>query len=250
MEKLNRLVEALKTKKAVVFTGAGVSTNSGISDFRSTEGFYSKYHEEDLSIETFLNKPDQFYVAFQEKFALVFDAKPNKTHTILAELESVGLIKGVITQNVDRLHQKAGSKNVIEFHGNIFCYDLIQITNASKQLYHLIQADIPYTKVISQGIFNYKMGSYIYKPQVVLYGEGISKWSESVTLAQSAGIHIIMGTSFLVSPFNMISYENRNKNLEVFIINNEPVKYNGPCTQIIGDTSDILTELLKKIRGT
>jgi NAD-dependent SIR2 family protein deacetylase len=94
------------------------------------------------------------------------------------------------------------------------------------------------------------MGSYIYKPQVVLYGEGISKWSESVTLAQSADIHIIMGTSFLVRPFNMISYENRNRNLEVFIINNEPVEYNGPCTQIIGDTSEILKELLKKIRRT
>jgi len=242
------LAQALKESSAIVFTGAGVSTNSGIADFRSKNGFYSKYHEDDLSVEHFFNHTEAFYDAFTEKFGPVFKAQPNDTHLILGQLEKLGYIKGVITQNVDRLHQKGGSEKVIEFHGNIFDYDLIAITSSSEMKYKVVNFDIPYTKVFYDGKFHYQSGHYIYKPQVVLYGEGITKWSESVRLAQSCDVHIIMGTSFLVSPFNMISYENHHPNLKVFIINNEPINYYGECTQIIGDTSKILKELIEILK--
>ena len=115
MELIKQLAEDLKKHAAVVYTGAGVSTNSGIKDFRSTDGFYQKYHEDDLAVEAFFSNPDKFYTAFQEKFSAVFHAKPNDTHTILSNLEAKGYVAGIITQNVDQLHQDAGSKNVLEF---------------------------------------------------------------------------------------------------------------------------------------
>lgn len=243
MDNIQLLAEALKESPAVVYTGAGVSTNSGIPDFRGTEGFYKKYHEDDLAIEAFFRDTDKFYVAFQEKFSHVFKAKPNDTHTILSELEDMGLIKGIITQNVDRLHHAAGSKEIIEFHGNIFTYDMISITDKRLMNYRIIQSDIDINQIREEDKILYKNGRYFYKPQVVLFGEGITKWSESALLSRKTNVHIIMGTSYQVSPFNMLSYENKSKDLKVFVINNEPIEYYGSYTQIIGDTSEILKKL-------
>lgn len=248
MKDLYQLANDLKQNKAVVFTGAGVSTNSGIPDFRSAEGFYQKYHEDDLAIRTFFKDTDRFYIAFQERFRSVFHAKPNDTHRVLARLEDEGYIDGIITQNVDRLHQKAGSKHVIEFHGNIFLFDLIKVSHKSSQTYRILEEDIPYTSLLKNEEMVYRVDdSTIYKPQVVLYGEGITKWSESASLARKNNLHIIIGTSYLVTPFNLISYENRNA--KVYVINKEPIQYDGPCTQIIGDSSDILKQLQKILKG-
>lgn len=243
---IEKLAQALKAHKGIVFTGAGVSTNSGIPDFRSTTGFYQKYHEDDLAIDAFFNKTDQFYTAFQDKFSSVFKANPNETHTILAELEALGYLSGIITQNVDRLHQRAGS-TVIEFHGNIFHYDLIQVLNPSYHHYNVIEENIHYSDISTDDHLNYRLDKdIIYKPKVVLFGEGISQYESSAYLAKTHLVHIIIGTSFQVSPFNMVSYENKNPNLKVFLINNEPIDYyNAHCdyTEIIGDTSDILKKL-------
>ena len=248
MNNIDKLVNALRKKSAVIYTGAGVSTNSGIADFRSKNGFYSKYHEDDLAVESYFRDIDRFYIAFQEKFSSVFKAEPNQTHKILAELEKMGYINGIITQNVDRLHQKAGSENVLEFHGNIFDYDLINIIDKQKLRYRIIQSDVPIDSIAHEGIIQYRNGNYVYKPQVVLYGEGVQYWRESVHLSIQSNVHIIIGTSYLVSPFNLLSYENKSKDLEVFVINKEPIEYYGPCTQIIGDSSDILSKILTQIK--
>lgn len=247
-ESLILLAKDLMKSKTLVFTGAGVSTNSGIPDFRGTEGFYKTHHEDDLAIGSLFKNTDFFYEAFQKRFSSVFLAKPNQTHKILASLESDGLLYGIITQNVDRLHHKAGSKNVIEFHGNIFYYDLIKVRPNKSKSYRILEEDIPYTAISEGETIHYRVDdTTFYKPQVVLFGEAISSWSESVQLAKECDVHIIMGTSYLVYPFNMISYE--NPNAKVYVINNEPIEYKGKCTQIIGDTSDILKSLLKIIKG-
>lgn len=252
MDKIRQLANDLKKQPAVVFTGAGVSTNSGIPDFRSETGFYQKYHEEDLAIDAFFKDPDRFYIAFQEKFSSVFQARPNETHLLLTELEKSGYIKGIVTQNVDRLHQKAGSVNVLEFHGNIFEYDLIQVLDAEQQLYKTLQYDVPVAHLREGDQLQYRVGlNTLYKPNVVLYGENVKCWSESLALSQACHIHIIMGTSFSVSPFNMLSYENKDEHLKVYVINKQPIQYypfnNARVIQIIGDTSDILNQLMQKI---
>lgn len=252
MDNIDKLINALKYNKAVVFTGAGVSTNSGIPDFRGEHGFYKKYHEDDLAIDAFFRDTDQFYLAFQEKFQSVFTAKPNDTHIILSELEKAGYIQGIITQNVDQLHQDAGSKKVIEFHGNIFMYDLIQVTHKYSGTYRIIQNDIPYQSILKNNKIQYRISeNRIYKPHVVLFGEGIMGYQESADLTLLSNVHIIMGTSYQVSPFNMLSYENTNPNLKVFVINNEPITYHpinhAEVVQIIGDTSDILNQVKKRL---
>lgn len=244
---LKELLIDLKKSPAVVFTGAGVSTNSGIPDFRGSEGFYKTHHEEELAVNALFKNPEKFYTAFQKRFTSVFHAKPNKTHEILADLEALGYIKGIITQNVDRLHQKGGSKHVIEFHGNIFFYDLIKL-NRRNNSYRFLKEDVPYTEIANKDIINYKIDDQtFYKPQVVLFGEGISSWSESVELAKTSDLHIIMGTSYQVYPFNMVSYE--NPQAKVYVINNEPIEYNGRCKQIIGDSSDLLIKLIKMLKS-
>lgn len=249
MKSIEKLAQALKDNPATIYTGAGVSTNSGIPDFRSETGFYQKYHEDDLSIEAFYRDVDQFYIAFHEKFSNVFDAKPNDTHLILAELESLGFVKGIVTQNVDRLHQKAGSRSVLEFHGNIFEYDLIQIIDPTQLHSKVIQENIPLDKIRTRNKINYRVGfKTVYKPNVVLYGENIKHFNASLSLSLETKVHIIMGTSFTVSPFNMLSYENKDPNLKVFVINNQPIQYypanEAEVIQIIGDTSEILKELM------
>lgn len=107
-------VESLnKSKYAVALTGAGVSVGSGIPDFRSTNGLFSKISQETFEIDFFNSQPDEYYKIAREYIHPLADKTPNITHQMLAKLENAGFLKAVITQNIDRLHQKAGSKNVM-----------------------------------------------------------------------------------------------------------------------------------------
>jgi len=115
-EAANILVNA---RHAIAFTGAGISTESGIPDFRGPQGLWKQYSPEIATINYFLQHPKEFWLFYRVRMGALFIAKPNRAHRALAELESMGVIKAVITQNVDGLHQAAGSKNVIELHGTM-----------------------------------------------------------------------------------------------------------------------------------
>ena len=122
-EKIMKLQELIDGHDNIVFFGgAGVSTESGIPDFRSTDGLYNQSYdyppETILSRSFFRQNPEEFFRFYREKM-LFLDAKPNNAHKKLAKLEEEGKLKAVITQNIDGLHQKAGSKNVIELHGSV-----------------------------------------------------------------------------------------------------------------------------------
>lgn len=179
----------------VFFGGAGVSTESGIPDFRSVDGLYhQKYDyppETILSHSFFRSQTEEFYKFYRDKM-LCLDAEPNVTHKKLAMLEQKGKVKAVITQNIDGLHQKAGSKKVLELHGSVlrnYCmnchesYDVNDIKNGT---------GIPECK---------KCGGTI-KPDVVLYEEGLddATVSESVNEISAADMLIIGGTSLTVYP--------------------------------------------------
>ena len=186
----------------VFFGGAGVSTESNIPDFRSTDGLYNqkyKYPPETiLSHSFFMKNPEQFYDFYREKM-IYEDAEPNKAHLALAQLEKEGKLKAVVTQNIDGLHQQAGSKAVYELHGTImknYCmrcgreYPLEAITESS---------GIPRCKVtdISNGACN-----GIIKPKVVLYEEGLDDdvISGAINHIRKADLLIIGGTSLTVYP--------------------------------------------------
>ena len=206
ISKLQNIID--ENKRIVFFGGAGVSTESGIPDFRSVDGLYNqKYRyspEEMLSHSFFENHTEEFFDFYRSKM-LCFSAKPNKAHIFLAELEKTGKLSAVITQNIDGLHQMAGSKKVYELHGSVhrnYC------TNCGKfyDAHYIAEADgIPKCE---------KCGSVI-KPDVVLYEEGLDDGiiRKSVNGRRSADWMIIAGTSLVVYPAAGLIHYFSGKNL-------------------------------------
>lgn len=192
IEKLREMIE--KSNRIVFFGGAGVSTESNIPDFRSADGLYQEqYHyppEQVVSHTFFVKKPELFYDFYKNKM-MYLDAKPNKAHLKLAELEQEGKLTAVITQNIDGLHQMAGSKNVLELHGSIhrnYCQKCGKFYNAK------------YVKEYP-GIPMCECGGII-KPDVVLYEEGLDSAiiNKSIQAIREADMLIIGGTSLVVYP--------------------------------------------------
>ena len=196
-----------KAENIVFFGGAGVSTESGIPDFRSVDGLYNQIYqyppETILSHQFFINNTEEFYRFYRKKI-LYLEAKPNDAHIKLAELEAKGKLKAVITQNIDGLHQLAGSEKVLELHGSVhrnYCMDCHQ--------FYPVQMIKD-----SQGVPKCSCGGTI-KPDVVLYGEGLNSevMNQSVTAIASADVLIIGGTSLGVYPAaGLIDYY-RGRNL-------------------------------------
>lgn len=191
----------------VFFGGAGVSTESGIPDFRSVDGLYNqtyKYPPEHILSHTFYREnPEEFYRFYRDKM-LCLDAKPNMAHSKLAELEKVGKLKAIITQNIDGLHQKAGSKNVLELHGSVhrnFCEHCHKLFDAE---YMLHSTGVPKCDACGGPI----------KPDVVLYEEGLDNdvIEQSLYYISHADMLIIGGTSLVVYPAaGLVRYYNGHK---------------------------------------
>ncbi len=191
----------------VFFGGAGVSTESGIPDFRSVDGLYNqtyKYPPEHILSHTFYREnPEEFYRFYHDKM-LCLDAKPNMAHSKLAELEKVGKLKAIITQNIDGLHQKAGSKNVLELHGSVhrnFCEHCHKLFDAE---YMLHSTGVPKCDACGGPI----------KPDVVLYEEGLDNdvIEQSLYYISHADMLIIGGTSLVVYPAaGLVRYYNGHK---------------------------------------
>ena len=196
MDETAKLQELIDTSDHIVFFGgAGVSTESGIPDFRSRDGLYNQKYdyppEVILSHSFFMKKPSEFYRFYRDKM-LCPDAKPNITHKVLAELEKKNKLKAVITQNIDGLHRAAGSNVVLELHGSIYrnycmkCgkpYGIDAILNSKESVPHC------------------ECGGII-KPDVVLYEEPLDSYITDMALAyvQAADVLIIAGTSLSVYP--------------------------------------------------
>lgn len=192
VEKLQELID--QHDRIVFFGGAGVSTESGIPDFRSVDGLYNQKYdyppETILSHTFFMRHPEEFYRFYRDKM-LALDAKPNAAHKKLSELEAAGKLTGVVTQNIDGLHQAAGSKNVYEIHGSIhrnYC-------QKCGKFY-----DVAYVKN-SKGVPHCECGGVI-KPDVVLYEESLDEnmIDKSIRAISQADTLIIGGTSLVVYP--------------------------------------------------
>ncbi len=198
VEKLQEIID--NSKRIVFFGGAGVSTESGIPDFRSVDGLYNQKYdyppEEILSHTFFVNKTEEFYRFYFEKIVLAGNnIKPNKAHYKLAELEEKGRLIGVVTQNIDGLHQKAGSKKVFELHGTIMKNRCLRCGKFFDVDYMIEHSDgVP--KCDEPGC-----GGLI-KPEVVLYEEGLDQDTieGAVRAIRSADTLIIGGTSLVVYP--------------------------------------------------
>ncbi|SDN93804.1 NAD-dependent protein deacylase [Acetanaerobacterium elongatum] len=201
---LQRLIEA--SNNIVFFGGAGVSTESGIPDFRSPDGLYRqkyRYPPETMLSRSFFDKHTAEFYDFYRGKMLFLQAKPNKAHQMLAKLEEQGRLKAVITQNIDGLHQQAGSKTVLELHGSVlrnFCMSCGEFYPVSAILE-------------SEGIPRCSCGGII-KPDVVLYEEGLNNDTlyQAVEYLRRADMLIIGGTSLAVYPAaGLVQYYRGNK---------------------------------------
>ena len=228
-DEIARLKEILKNSDNIVFFGgAGVSTESGIPDFRSADGLYNEKY--DYPPETILSRSffeyhtEEFYRFYKEKM-LYPEARPNKAHLALAELEKQGKLKAVITQNVDGLHNEAGSVNVLELHGSA-------LRNICLDCYKCY----PIEKIInSEGIPLCECGGVI-KPDVVLYEEGLDPtvMSRATKAIHDADVLIVGGTSLNVYPAaGMINYYRGDK---LVLINKSETAYDRYADLIIRES--------------
>ena len=226
IERLKAMIE--ESNYIVFFGGAGVSTESGIPDFRSTDGLYHqkyKYPPETIVSHSFyMNKTEEFYEFYKDKM-LFLDAQPNKAHKTLARLEEQGKLKAVVTQNIDGLHQAAGSREVLELHGSVhrnYC------TKCGKFF------DLKYI-VQSEGVPHCDACGGIVKPDVVLYEEGLDGdiMRRTVEHISKADMLIIGGASLAVYPAaGFIDYF---KGRHLVIINMTPSPRDSYAQLVIAD---------------
>ena len=223
----------------VFFGGAGVSTESGIPDFRSTDGLYNQQYawrpETILSHTFFERSPEEFYRFYRDKM-LCPDAKPNAAHKKLAELEAAGKLTAVVTQNIDGLHQQAGSRTVYELHGSVhrnYCTKCRRFFDFDFMLH-------------SAGVPKCPVCGGIVKPDVVLYEEGLDQETlEAAVLAISrAHMLIVGGTSLVVYPAaGLINYYRGNR---LVLINRDHTPYDGRADLVIHDP---IGQVLGALRG-
>ena len=235
IEKLKELID--QSDNIVFFGGAGVSTESGIPDFRSVDGLYNQkydYPPEKILSHTFYRRnPEEFYRFYKDKM-LCLTAKPNPAHHMLAKWESEGKLKAVITQNIDGLHQAAGSKEVLELHGSVlrnYCEKCGSFFDAE---YILHSEGVPVCD---------KCGGSI-KPDVVLYEEGLDQsiMQESVSNIKNADMLIVGGTSLAVYPAAGLIDDYQGKRL--VLINRDTTPMDGHADLVIhGSIGEILGQV-------
>lgn len=244
----NELV--LEATNIVAFTGAGISTESGIPDFRSNSGIYQSgefqgYNPQDiLSRKMFRENPKLFYSFYKHRLAGLLHKQPNKAHLALVELEKMGKLKWVVTQNIDNLHQKAGSINVLDLHGNgskahcISCYRKY----THEQFHDMLN---------SSDIAKCDCGGKV-RPTTVLFDESLNDdtYDTAYRVINEADLLIVIGSSLSVQPAAGL-VNRRNKNCTFVIINNTETVYDGAAQMVIrescGDVMDRALAFAKRL---
>lgn len=229
----------------VAFTGAGISVDAGIPAFRGGQGLWEKYDPMEYAhIQSFLSTPAKVWIMLREMAAVIFEAKPTPAHLALSELERLGSLGAVITQNVDGLHQIAGNSDVIEYHGN---HRRLICPHCSKK--------VPFTEDLA-AIFPYPTCDHCgeaLKPDVVFFGEQIP-FSEAVRASDAAKncrILLIIGTSGVVYPAAELPYTAHSNGAKVVEINVSPTPFTSSiCDYFLeGSASDVLPKVMQHMTG-
>jgi NAD-dependent deacetylase len=234
-----------KAQRAVVLTGAGLSTPSGIPDFRS-EGTGLWAHEEPLevaSLATFRTHPERFYAWFRPLAAQIFDAQPNAAHLELARLQEQGRLSAIITQNIDMLHQKAGSTHIIEMHGSL---STLSCTQCFQQV-----PSLPYLKpFVDVGtIPRCPHCGAVLKPDVILFGEQLphAPWSSAQRLSRLCDLMIVAGSSLEVLPVAGLPMSAIDRGAHLLILNNSPTYIDVRADAVLhGDVVDLVPAIVQQ----
>ncbi|MFT4921250.1 MAG: NAD-dependent deacetylase [Halobacteriales archaeon] len=237
-----------RADRVVAFTGAGVSTASGIPDFRGESGLWERYDPEQFHIRAFERDPGSFWETmvgvYEEAFGV--DAEPNPAHEALAEMERAGVLEGVVTQNADRLHQQAGTENVIELHGNLreaVCQSCAQREPLSESIDRAREGDLPPRCRDCGGVV---------KPAGVLFGEQLPEHAlyRAHALAEKADVFLAAGSSLSVEPAASLPTTAADRGATLAIVNLDPTPvdanadytFRADVTEVLPRLADELTE--------
>ena len=235
-----------QSKHAVVLSGAGLSTPSGIPDFRSTgTGLWSSDEPMEVaSLITFRTAPEKFFRWFHRLASQIFNAQPNLAHCALASLEKAGRIESIITQNIDMLHQKAGSKTVIEMHGTMQ-------TLTCTQCYHQVDAALHLSSFVDKGeIPHCPACNQILKPDVILFGEQLPQaaWFKAQKEARKCDLMLVVGSSLEVLPVAGLPMQALDRGAHLIIINNTPTYLNARADiSILEDVALIIPAITERV---
>ncbi len=233
-------------KKAVILTGAGISTPSGIPDFRSEgTGLWSRQEPlEVASLSTFRTNPERFYAWFRPLARQIFEARPNPAHRALADLEKKGRLSCVITQNIDMLHWKAGSRQVIEMHGTLrtlSCTECFRQVDSGAYLEPFVErGEIPHCPHCGG----------ILKPDVILFGEQLPQkaWSEAQRASRTCDLMLVAGSSLEVMPVAGLPMQTLDRGAHLIIVNNTPTYLNERADAAIqDDVASILPAIVEQV---
>ena len=234
-----------KARRVVVLTGAGISTPSGIPDFRSEgTGLWSRDEPlEAASLNTFRTSPERFFQWFRPLAGQIFNAQPNAAHIALADLEKNGTAVSIATQNIDGLHQKAGSKKVFELHGTI---RTLSCTQCFKQY-----ESSPFLRAyIEHGTIPLcENCNGILKPDVILFGEQLPQaaWNEAQHATRQADLMLVVGSSLEVLPVAGLPVQALDRGVHLIVINNTPTYINVRADVVLmEDVAAILPEIIKR----
>jgi NAD-dependent deacetylase len=247
VEDLKKATEIVKnSEKIVVFTGAGASTESGIADFRSEGGLWSRYDPSIYaSYHYFLEDPSKFWTMHNELVDIVVNAKPNPIHNAVVELEKLGKIIAIITQNVDALHQRAGSGTynnipIYELHGS---YEKLECIRCKKEfLFEEVE-----TKNVKYPVC--ECSGYI-KPKVVLFGEPLrqSVIERAMNACRSCDCFLMIGSSLTVSPANFLPSIAKESGAKVIFVNRERTVMDDIADIFLrGSGGEIMSELIQRL---
>lgn len=242
MELIKKTAQAIRqSKRTVALTGAGISVESGIPDFRGAGGLWEKYDpREYATIEAFLSNPQKVWAMLLEVGSLLEKSRPNPAHFALAKLEELGYLKAIITQNIDNLHQAAGSKEVIEFHGNgqeFVCLSCGKIYSRPEVKFDPLPPRCPCRGLI--------------KPNIVFFGEPIP-WGAHMKAREEASkcdLMLVIGTSAVVSPACDLPVIAKLAGATIVEINLEETPLTGRVSHWLlkGPASIIMKSLLEEI---
>jgi len=235
--------DIIQSKKTIAFTGAGISVESGIPDFRGAQGLWQKYDPDEYAhIHAFYSNPDKVWLMLKDMFSLVMTAKPNPAHIGLAELERMGLLSSIVTQNVDGLHQAAGSKNVIEFHGShrtLSCLKCSRKVDGTSLTMEDLPARCPHC-------------SSLLKPDVVFFGEPIPWEAQTMSFKESKSCNavLVVGTSAVVYPAASIPVMAKDGGATVIEINMEstPLTHQISDYLICGSAGEIVPAIVNEVK--
>ena len=229
--------ELAKRRTVVALTGAGISVDSGIPDFRSAGGLWERFDPmEYATIEAFEDDPRRVWQMFAELQALVTSARPNPGHDALARLEYAGVLDGIVTQNVDNLHQEAGSRNVVEFHGNGSKLRCLRCDA-------LMEPPAGWEPAAGPPLCG--CGSVL-KPDVVLFGEAIPPEAlvRAAELAEGCRAMLIVGTSATVAPASLLPLVARRNGALLIEVNLVPTEITDLCDVALHDGASRCLPLL------